>query len=363
MEQRNKILGEWDEEEDNEAEVEEKKKVKENLGETVDSDMSEIESDQEAYFQDDNINNYHGDDSDEEFFEDKNNKISDLIDKMESENDNDATTENEEKTADTSTEKNNGTTTETATIDVAKVLEETQVPELPDLDALSAPLPGSGGSSKKSVKFSAQVAKEFAITKMALVQPKSNMVGPMEVQDEFDFDDSDNLQSIPRFSKTILKKRSTSPPPPQSSSAVASSTSEVTSNVTSTETSEAEVAMSLQPHTSVTGVTSSEALVTSSEDTSTSEAAATMLALGQPQEAMASNDVNKEETYLLVVEDGQQLDQLNSQTFYIDSNSLANGDYSKMVLATSGGSVDQNSEPQAASKIDSTEVTAAAAME
>ena len=357
MEQRNKILGEWDEEEDDEAEVEEKKKVKENLGETVDSDMSEIESDQEAYFQDDNINNYHGDDSDEEFFEDKNNKISDLINKMESENDND-TTENEEKTVDTSTDKNNGTTAETATIDVAKVLEETQVPELPDLDALSAPLPGSGGSSKKSVKFSAQVAKEIAITKMALVQPKSNMVGPMEVQDEFDFDDSDNLQSIPRFSKTILKKRSKSPPPPQSSSAVASSTSEVTSNVTSTETSEAEVAMSLQPP--VTGVTSSEALVTSSEDTSTSEAAATMLALGQPQEAMASNEVNKEETYLLVVEDGQQLDQLNSQTFYIDSNSLANGDYSKMVLATSGGSVDQNSEQQAASKIDSTEVTAAA---
>ena len=234
MEQRNKILGEWDEEEDDEAEVEEKKKVKENLGETVDSDMSEIESDQEAYFQDDNINNYHGDDSDEEFFEDKNNKISDLINSMESENDN-ATTENEEKTADTSTDKNNGTTVETATIDVAKVLEETQVPELPDLDALSAPLPGSGSSSKKSVKFSAQVAKEIAITKMTLVQPKSNMVGPMEVQDEFDFDDSNKFQSVPRFSKTILKKCSKSPPHPQSSSAVASSTSDVTSNVTSTE--------------------------------------------------------------------------------------------------------------------------------
>ena len=57
--------------------------------------------------------------------------------------------------------------------DVAKLLEETKVPELPDLDALS---PGP----KKSVSFSAQVAKEFAITKMALVQPKSNMAGMYE---------------------------------------------------------------------------------------------------------------------------------------------------------------------------------------
>ena len=103
------------------------------------------------------------------------------------------------------------------------------------MDAISAPLPGNGGSSKKSVTFSAQVAKEFAITKMALVQPKSNMVGPMEVQDEFNFDDTNKFQSVPRFSKTILKKCSKSQPHPQSSSAVTSSTSEVTSNITSTE--------------------------------------------------------------------------------------------------------------------------------
>ena len=41
------MLGEWDEEEDGEAE--EKKKIKETLGEN--SDNSEVESDQEAYYQ------------------------------------------------------------------------------------------------------------------------------------------------------------------------------------------------------------------------------------------------------------------------------------------------------------------------
>ena len=62
--------------------------------------------------------------------------------------------------------------------DVAKLLEETKVPELPDLDTLSA-------GPKKSVSFSAQVAKEFAITKMALVQPKSNMAGMYENESLF----------------------------------------------------------------------------------------------------------------------------------------------------------------------------------
>ena len=50
----------------------------------------------------------------------------------------------------------------------------------------------------------------------------------------------------------------------------------------------------------------------------------------------ASEAVNKDgNTYLLVVDESNQLDQLSdSQTFYIDSNSLANGDLSNMVLTT-----------------------------
>ena len=47
--ERKKILGEWDEEEDGEQELEEKRKIKENIGD--DSELSDVESDQEAYFQ------------------------------------------------------------------------------------------------------------------------------------------------------------------------------------------------------------------------------------------------------------------------------------------------------------------------
>ena len=91
------------------------------------------------------------------------------------------------------------------------------------------------------------------------------------------------------------------------------------------------------PQTFETTVTSSEATsVTSSEDTSTSEAAATMLALGQMAEAApcgnGSGDNNAEEKVVyMMMDENQQFDP--SQTFYIDSNSLANGDLSKLVVA------------------------------
>ena len=49
LEERKKILGEWDEEEDGEAEAEEKKKIKDLTANN--SDGSDIESEQEAYFQ------------------------------------------------------------------------------------------------------------------------------------------------------------------------------------------------------------------------------------------------------------------------------------------------------------------------
>ena len=87
---------------------------------------------------------------------------------------------------------------------VAKVLEETKDPDL-------------AGAIKKSVKFSPQVAKEIAITKMALVQPKSNMAGPMEVEDEFD-DEEVAVNDKPKspLVKTILKRNRSPPPPPSS---------------------------------------------------------------------------------------------------------------------------------------------------
>ena len=90
---------------------------------------------------------------------------------------------------------------------MAKILEETKVPELnlPELPEI-----GAVGSSKKvsgkSVQFSAQISKEFAITKMALVQPKSNMAGPMDVDDEFEFDDEPELK-IPTARKILKRSR------------------------------------------------------------------------------------------------------------------------------------------------------------
>ena len=90
---------------------------------------------------------------------------------------------------------------------MAKILEETKVPELnlPELPEIGA-VGGSKKVSGKSVQFSAQISKEFAITKMALVQPKSNMAGPMDVDDEFEFDDEPELK-IPTARKILKRSR------------------------------------------------------------------------------------------------------------------------------------------------------------
>ena len=84
---------------------------------------------------------------------------------------------------------------------MAKILEETKVPEFPSADLLSEI---GVGASKKSVKFSPQISKEFAITKMALVQPKSNLAGPMEVDDEFA--EAEELVEVKSSAPTILKR-------------------------------------------------------------------------------------------------------------------------------------------------------------
>jgi hypothetical protein len=234
-------------------------------------------------------------------------------------------------------------------LDIGKVLEETKVPDLPDIASSASPR-----GMKKSVKFCEQVSKEMKMTKMALVQPKTNMVNPMEIDDEFELADEimrDAFQRPPS-NKTILKRRSRSPPPPvpesdegeeQEDEEAASSSAE--DQVSSTEAVSYEPCTSTEEPTESYAVTSTETAVTSSDDTSTSEAAATMLALGQgfgsPQEDASSVDKTAADgdTYLLLVDDasgGTQLDdQLNSQqTFYIDSKSLENGDMSNMVLTT-----------------------------
>lgn len=178
---------------------------------------------------------------------------------------------------------------------VAKILEETKVPELPADLATPSPV-----ASKKSVKFSEQVAKEFSMTKFALVQPKSNMAGPMEVEDEF-AEAEEDFAPKSSSAKTILKRAKSPSTPVLAEPEVGSSTEEEMPSSTQNET------------------------VTSSTE---SEAAETMLELG------TSGQKSDKDTYLLVVDESNQIEDLNSQTFYIDSNSLANGDLSNMVLTT-----------------------------
>lgn len=348
--QKKKILGDWDEEEDGEAEKEEKKKIKANIEGAEDSEMSEAESDQEAYFQDDNIQgNVYGDEDDEELFQDPEPPKS-------------PPKKEEEKKEAEEEKKVDNDDNDDALASVAKILEETKVPEI-DTSISESP-----SASKKSVKFSEQVAKEIAITKMALVQPKSNMAGPMEVEDEFAEGDEE-LEPKASTAKKILKKRSLSPPPPKPSTdsedeeeeegeqqeedptttqdeieKVTTSTEEApTANDEVTEsTDKADVVSEVEQsnEASVSSTEMEETAVTTTEEADNSEksAAETMLELGssstEDQASTAAPEASKD-TYLLVVDDANQLDQLNdSQTYYIDSNSLANGDLSNMVLAT-----------------------------
>ena len=78
-----------------------------------------------------------------------------------------------------------------------------------------------------------------------------------------------------------------------------------------------------------------------------------MLALGQQQ---AGN--TEENTYYMVMEEGQ-LNQLNSsQTYYIDESHLSNGGnggYSKVVLAENNPEIQPASAPEVAPNVDSTE--------
>ena len=69
-----------------------------------------MESDQEAYFQDDNINNFHDDDSDEELFEDDTNNVSKIIEDLEKDENgkDEVEPEPEKNTNGTSTEKSIG---------------------------------------------------------------------------------------------------------------------------------------------------------------------------------------------------------------------------------------------------------------
>ena len=69
-------------------------------------------------------------------------------------------------------------TVDEPSFDIDKVLAETSVPEV-SADFESA--------VKKSVKFSHNLSKEFALKTMRVMQPESNLTDPQDVEDEFAF--------------------------------------------------------------------------------------------------------------------------------------------------------------------------------
>ena len=69
-------------------------------------------------------------------------------------------------------------TVDEPSFDIDKVLAETAVPEV-SADFESA--------VKKSVKFSHNLSKEFALKTMRVMQPESNLTDPQDVEDEFAF--------------------------------------------------------------------------------------------------------------------------------------------------------------------------------
>jgi len=160
------------------------------------------------------------------------------------------------------------------------------------------------------------------------------------------------------FYPELLYSRS---PPPPPISASDDEDEEETQEVTSTGETEMTPESNLDDAAEAPATTKSTKVadhvpeVMVSEDKSTSEAAATMLELGGAAAASEEAAIGKDgNTYLLVVDESNQLgDQLNSQTFYIDSNSLANGDLSHMVLTESNGQHQLISTQDATAAVDS----------
>lgn len=167
--------------------------------------------------------------------------------------------------------------------DIGKALEETAVPELPDILSKKkngSPVIKSPSPQKRKVSFGA--AKEFTNTKLTLVQAESNLDDPMMVDDEFDEFASFSDAAAAASAKPILKK----PEVPMPAAVAVPAAVPVAAN--------------LKPE----GENGNEA--------------------GQQQE-----------TYLILVDDGSgAVDNLNSQTLYIDPSQLENGN---MVLMTNEG--------------------------
>ncbi len=234
------LLGEWSD--DEEDEMEERKKIKEALDE-----LSSDEEPEPNFMQDDNIqgNIYEGEQEEEEE-EIEEERIEKPVVKAaeQTETKSPASDGSSSEEAGKSAKMNGGNkdtessaaTSDEFEFDINKVLEETSVPSLPtvgDLDVKQR--------KRKSVSF-ADKAKEISITTMALVQPASNLEAPFEVPDEFSefFDPRDMPTTSPKVysARRILKHL-----PAEANAEAANAASAATAGVTSS-TEEGASAMS-----------------------------------------------------------------------------------------------------------------------
>ena len=390
-EERSKIFDDWSEEED--EELEEIKQIKELIKNKI-GDESDSGSDDDrdpAFLDDDNIHGY--DDDDEEVLppEPIQSKKSIGTESNIKTSGNTELKEGVKKTPD----KQKKSLKDDSTLDIDKMLEETEVPKI-SIDAASN---NSPKNPKRGVKFSSEISKDIAIKKIQLVQTSSNLADPMDVDDEFAFSEEPELA----VAKPILKRPNRPPPKiiqepvnadeddyrldsEQHSSIQKDSTTQnisskpidvkestiskasVTTEKANVISTKYETNQNSNANSCISSTTTSCDAYSSPQQTNNAHGSnkdgATLQQASQGQQMSASSNDNEgavagsgqgnseqEETYMILVDDNSDhvIDSLNSQLLYLDSNSLANGNVVLMTQdSVNAATLQGNGHPQTA---------------
>ena len=390
-EERSKIFDDWSEEED--EELEEIKQIKELIKSKI-GDESDSGSDDDrdpAFLDDDNIHGY--DDDDEEILppEPVQSKKSIGTESNIKTSGNTELKEGVKKTPD----KQKKSLKDDSTLDIDKMLEETEVPKI-SIDAASN---NSPKKPKRGVKFSSEISKDIAIKKIQLVQTSSNLADPMDVDDEFAFSEEPELA----VAKPILKRPNRPPPKiiqepvnadeddyrldsEQHSSIQKDSTTQnisskpidvkestiskasVTTEKANVISTKYETNQNSNANSCISSTTTSCDAYSSPQQTNNTHGSnkdgATLQQASQEQQMIASSNENvgavagsgqgnseQEETYMILVDDNSDhvIDSLNSQLLYLDSNSLANGNVVLMTQdSVNAATLQGNGHPQTA---------------
>ena len=390
-EERSKIFDDWSEEED--EELEEIKQIKELIKNKI-GDESDSGSDDDrdpAFLDDDNIHGY--DDDDEEILppEPIQSKKSIGTESNIKTSGNTELKDGVKKTPD----KQKKSLKDDSTLDIDKMLEETEVPKI-SIDAASN---NSPKKPKRGVKFSSEISKDIAIKKIQLVQTSSNLADPMDVDDEFAFSEEPELA----VAKPILKRPNRPPPKiiqepvnadeddyrldsEQHSSIQKDSTTQnisskpidvkestiskasVTTEKANVISTKYETNQNSNANSCISSTTTSCDAYSSPQQTNNTHGSnkdgATLQQASQGQQMSASSNDNEgavagsgqgnseqEETYMILVDDNSDhvIDSLNSQLLYLDSNSLANGNVVLMTQdSVNAATLQGNGHPQTA---------------